>query len=290
MLSNSHEDAAVRSPSLTNAIRSLLQREPAAYLKDCTDLLVALSQEYPDSDHRYVSAATVYRALRANNVTRKRVERLDSERSKESQRAFAIAISAIPMRCLISVDETHTQGSDMYRTYGRSAQGVPCLLFDRDTRPLPRTCTMIAVTLSHGVLWSTTVVLSGVQTADDWRLLLQCLRDRMNTYAPSLPREVQPDACVILYDNAGIHDAAGDAFTQTNGMQFVRLPAYSSNLQPIEGVFNKLKRNVRVLVFLDHRYMDKPMRLMATATVILTQAQIAGQFVRVSNRIAALLE
>jgi len=28
-----------------------------------------------------------------------------------------------------------------------------------------------------------------------------------------------------MYDNAGIHDAAGDAFMHANGMYFVRLPA-----------------------------------------------------------------
>ena len=289
VLQNSHEDAAVRNPALTHAILSLLQREPAAFLKDHSDLLVALSIDYPASDHRYVSAATVYRVLRANNITRKRVERLYSERSEEAQREFAGAINAIPMRCLISVDETHTAGSDMYRPYGRSVNGVPCRLFDRDTRPVPRTSTMMAVSLSHGVLWSTTVILGGAQTSDDWRLFLHCLRDQMNTYVPGLPWELQPDACVILYDNAGIHDAAGDAFMQANGMYFVRLPAYSPNLQPIEGVFNELKRNVRDLVYLNHRYMTKPMRLMATATAMLTHAQIAGQFVRVSNNIAALL-
>jgi len=111
----------------------------------------------------------------------------------------------------------------------------------------------------------------------------------MNTYVPGLPWELQPDACVIMYDNAGIHDAAGDAFMHANGMYFVRLPAYFPNLQPIEGVFNELKRNVRDLVYLNHRYMTKPMRLMATSTAMLTHAQVAGQFVRVSNNIAALL-
>jgi len=76
---------------------------------------------------------------------------------------------------------------------------------------------------------------------------------------------------------------------QASGMYFVRLPGYSPNLQHIEGVFNELKRNVRDLVYLNHRCMTKPMRLMATATAMLTHAQIAGQFFRVSNNIAALL-
>jgi len=211
MLHNTHEDTDVRNRTITHAILSLLQHEPAAFLKYNTDVLGALSIDYPDSDHRYVSAAIVYRGLRSNNITRKRIERLYSERSEEARQDFAIAINSSPMRCLIPVDETDTQGSNMYRPYGRSVRGVPCILFDRDTRPVPRTSTRMAVSLSPGVLWSTTIILGGAQTSDDWRLFLHCLRGQMSTYVPGLPWELQPEACVILYDNAGIHDAAGDA-------------------------------------------------------------------------------
>ena len=157
VLMNFHEDAAVRNSALTHATLSLLHRETAAFLKDHSNVLVALSLDFPASDHRYVSAATVYRVLRANNFMKKRVERLYSERSEKAQRAFAVAINAIPRRCLTSVHETHTAGSDMYRPYGRRVKGVPCRLFERDTRPVPRPSTMMAILLSHGVLWSTTV-------------------------------------------------------------------------------------------------------------------------------------
>jgi len=134
------------------------------------------------------------------------VQRLSAEASEASQRAFAVDFNQIPLRCVISVDETHTSGTDMYRTYGRSVQNVPCMLIDRDTRPVFRTSNMMAVTLSHGVLWSQMVVLPGVQVADDWRLFLHCLKGQMNTYAPGLPWALQPDACVDFHDNAGIHD------------------------------------------------------------------------------------
>eukprot|EP00168_Porphyra_purpurea_P021058 TRINITY_DN9168_c0_g1_i1.p2 TRINITY_DN9168_c0_g1~~TRINITY_DN9168_c0_g1_i1.p2 ORF type:complete len:150 (+),score=24.02 TRINITY_DN9168_c0_g1_i1:684-1133(+) len=148
---------------------------------------------------------------------------------------------------------------------------------------------MMAVSLSHGVLWSTTVILGGAQTSDDWCLFFHCQRDQVDTDVPGLQWVLQPDSCVILCDNAAIHDAAGDAFLQANGMHFVRLPAYSPSLQPIEGVFNELKHNVRDLAYHDYRDKTKPMRLMAFATAMLTRAQMAGQFVRVFDNIAALL-
>jgi len=286
---NKHEDAALRNEDLTRAILTLVEAEPAAFLRDHVELLVTLSINWPESDHRYVSASTVYRVLRHHGYTRKRIERLFVERSEAAQLAFAVGFSQIPMRCVISVDETHTDGGDMYRRYGRSQRGVPCELLDRDPRTLPRTSTMMAVSMSHGVIWSQTVLVGAAQTADDWRLFLQCLATRMNTYLPGMPWELQPDSCVVLYDNAGIHNEGGDAFMQANGMYHVRLPPYSPNLQPIEGVFSDLKKHVRDLVYQNPRYLDKPFRLMATAVGKLTPQQIVGQFQRISNKIGLLL-
>lgn len=288
-LQNNHEDAALRNEDLKRAILTLVEAEPAAFLRDHVQLLVTLSMDWPESDHRYVSALTVYRVLRYNNYTRKRIERLFVERSEAAQLAFAVGFNQIPMRCVISVDETHTDGSDMYRRFGRTQRGVRCELLDRDPRLLPRMSTMMAVSMSHGVLWSQTVLVGAAQTADDWRLFLQCLGTQMNSYLPGLPWELQPDSCVILYDNAGIHNDAGDAFMQANGMYHVRLPAYSPNLQPIEGVFAELKKHVRDLVYDNPRYLDKPFRLMAAAVARLTPQQITSQFQRISNKLALLL-
>jgi len=206
-----------------------------------------------------------------------------------AQRAFAVAFNEIPPRCVVSVDETHTAGSDLYVKDGRTLRNVRCVLYDRDARTAPRTSTMMAVSLTHGVLWSQTVIVVTAQTADDWRLFLQCLRNRMNMYIPGHPWDMQPDACVVLYDNAGIHDEAGDEYMQAIGMHHVRLPPYSPNLQPIEGVFSDLKKHVCSLVHEDRWYLDKPMRLMAAAVSMLTTAQVAGQFSRVYNNLAELL-
>jgi len=76
---------------------------------------------------------------------------------------------------------------------------------------------------------------------------------------------------------------------QANGIHYVRLTPYSPNLQPIEGVFADLKEHVRSLVFEEGRYLDKPFHLMAAAVGMLTTAQVAGQFSRVSHEISRLL-
>jgi len=236
-----------------------------------------------------VSASTVNRVMRHLGYTRKRVERLFIQRSEAGQLQFAVMLNAVPLRCLVSVDETHTDGGDVYRKYGRTLKDERCELLDLDPRTVPKTSTMMAVSQMMGVVWSQTVVLRAAQTADDWRLFLQCLDMKMNKYVPGLPWAVQPDACVVLYDNEGIHDEAGDEFMQQNGMHHIRVPAYSPNLQPVEGVFSELKKHVRDLVYSNGRYLDKFMQLMAAAVGRLTLAQIAGQFDRVADKVAALL-
>jgi len=209
-LHNLHVDATVRNPHLARAILTLVEKEPAAFLCDHVDLLVSLSLNYPASDHRYVRAATVYRVLRYHQYTRKRIERLYAESSIVAQRAFAVMFDEIPLRCVVSCDKTHTAGSNILRRYGRALRNVPGVVRDRDTRPLKRRSTMMDVSLTHGVLWSQTFVVGNPHTADDWRLSLQCLRLKMNTYIPGLAWALQPDACVVLYANASIHDQSGD--------------------------------------------------------------------------------
>ena len=163
-LRNKHADAAVHNEDLLRAVKLLVEEEPAALLRDHVDLLVTLSTHYPDVDHRYVSASTVYRVLRHLGYTRKRVERLFLERSEAAQREFAFMLNAVPLRCLVSVDETHTDGGDVYRKYGRSMKGERCELLDRDPRTVPKTSTMMAVSMTMGVVWSQTVVLGAAQT------------------------------------------------------------------------------------------------------------------------------
>jgi len=148
---------------------------------------------------------------------------------------------------------------------------------------------MMKVTLTHGVLWSQAVIVGNAQTSDDWRLFLQCLHALMNTDIPGLPWEMQPDACVVLYENASIHDHWWDKHMQAIGIHYVRLPPHSPNLQPIEGVFADLKEHVRSLVFEEGQYLDKAFHPMAAAVGMLTFPQVAGQFPRVSHEISRLL-
>lgn len=190
--------------------------------------------------------------------------------------------------CVSSIDETHKSGQDCYRKYGRSVRNVKCCLLDRDPRSVPRTSTMMAVSMA-GVHWVQTVRLGPAQNSDDWRLFLQALRPHVGQYVPGQPWALQPNACVLLFDNAAIHNAAGDAYLINDDIYYMRLPPYSPNLQPIEGVFRELKKHMRDLIYYNGRYLDFPLTLVATAVSMLTHDQIYGQFIRISNNVSELL-
>ena len=135
---NSHADAALRNDELVRAVKLLVEAERVAFLRDHVDHLVTLSTYDPDVDSRYVSSATVYHFMRHLGYTRKSVERLFLEPSEHEQREFAIMIMQLPLRCLVSFEETHTDGGEAYRKLGRTLRGNRCDLIDKNPRTVPR--------------------------------------------------------------------------------------------------------------------------------------------------------
>jgi len=104
---------------------------------------------------------------------------------------------------------------------------------------------MMAVSYSDGVLHSVTTPTPPSQNSDDWLLFLNGLLPTMNQFLPGLPWRLQPDRCVLLYDNAPIHSAEADAFILTNGIFRLRLPPYSPEFRQIEEVFSEYSHHLK---------------------------------------------
>ena len=60
----------------------------------------------------------------------------------------------------------------------------------------------------------------------------------MNAYDPGLPWSKQVERCVLILDNARVHDQAAIALIQAAGGLVRLLPPYSPDLNPIEDVFS----------------------------------------------------
>ena len=133
------------------------------------------------------------------------------------------------------------------------------------------------------------VVRDGGLKAADWRLFLHLLMPKLGVYVPGRPWHLQPSNCVVMFDNAPIHNVMGDTFLGNNGVPFLRLPSYSPDLQPIEGVFNDLKGIIRNLVYVRLDLLHDPHLLQARASSFITRRQVIGQFDRVDKVLASIL-
>jgi len=69
-------------------------------------------------------------------------------------------------------------------------------------------------------------------TSNVWRIFCENVMPQLNFFLDGNPWEDQTDNCVLLLDNAQIHDAATDELLQANGVHFICLPPYSPDLQP----------------------------------------------------------
>ena len=287
---NKHHDACRYDRQLMDGIIYLVRTHPQALLREHSQMLKVMSED-PEGDMtrlRY-SKSTVDRHLHRLGFTRKKILRLFRESSEERRRQHAVVRQRIPRRCIVSVDETHTDGSDVFRLYGRSLTHERSRLLDRDPRSVPRTSTTMAVSSDGRILgFMSVVVRERALTGADWRLFLQHLFPKLGVYTPGAPWHLQPDNCVVMFDNAPIHDADGDAFMTANGVSFLRLPPYSPDMQPIEGVFNDLKVIIRNLVYQNPALVDDPHLLQALAASFLSQRHIVGQFDRVDRVLAAV--
>ena len=237
----------------------------------------------------HFSKSTVDRHLRRHGFSRKRILRLIRESTEEGRRQHAIVLQRIPRRCIVFIDETHTNRSDVFRLYGRSLTHERSHLRDRDPRSVSRTSTTMAVFSQGRILGCMSLgVREKALTGADCRIFLQHLFPKLGVYTPGAPCDLQPDNCVVMFDNAPIHDADGDAFMTVNGVAFLPLPPYSPNMQPIEGVFNDFKGIIRSLVYHRQSLVDDPHLLQAMAASFLSQRHIVGQFDRVDRVLAAV--
>jgi len=62
------------------------------------------------------------------------------------------------------------------------------------------------------------------QWGDDWVLFCTSLARRMNGFVPRAPWVDHPNDCVLLYDNASVHNVLADELLTINGVLLMRLP------------------------------------------------------------------
>jgi len=193
------------------------------------------------------SIGTLDRFLRATGYTYRQLCRMCRECDQERRVAFALFLTAISLRCIVSVDETHKDWADMQRRRGRWLRGMRCDCLSSAEKNTLRTLTTMAVSDESGVIHCVTTLTPPAQNSDDWPIILGGLLRTMSELVPGLPWALQPEKCVLLYDNAPINSAEADAWIAAAKIFPLRLPPYSPDLQPIKEVFSELSSLLKTM-------------------------------------------
>jgi len=186
---NKYGDACEYDLQLMNALATVVRNHPRALLREHAHMLKLMSQDHAgDMTELQFSKSTVDRLLRRLGVTHKNNSRLFRESTKERRRQPSLVRQRIPRRCIVSVNEKHTDGSDGFRLYGRTFSQERSNLRDRDPRSLPRTSTTMAVSSAGRVFGVMSVIVrQKTLTGADWRLFLQHLFHMLGVYMPGAP-------------------------------------------------------------------------------------------------------
>ena len=239
VIRNLHTENVLFDEHFFQAVTAVVLSDPEQLLGEMKYDFLFLSC-FPGYRNAYkYSIDTLDGVRRAAGYAYKQLYRICRERDQARREAFAKLLLAVPLRCLVSADETHKDGADLRRRRGRWLRCVRYECQSRERRDMLRISTMMAVSYTIGVFHSVTTPSSTSQKADDWIIFFNGLLPRMNRLLPDLPWVLQPDPCVLLYDNAPIHSAEADAFIGDNGIFPLRLPPYSLQFQPIEEVFSE---------------------------------------------------
>ena len=150
----------------------------------------------------------------------------------------------MPIKCIVSMDEVHNDGSTSYRRYGSALRGVRDAIMISDPRKSPRNSVMAAVSID-GVVETMTCAVPPSYTALDSALFILALEPSMGKWNPDLPTEeweAQDSRSVLLIDSAAIHSNEAQDLARQYGILVLRLPPYSPDFSPMEGVFPILKQ------------------------------------------------
>jgi transposase len=164
--------------------------------------------------------------------------RIASERCEHKRAAFREAVEALPVECLVFLDECGFS-LNMHRLYGWAIGGERCVE---------------AVPFNKGINRSVLGAYS-LPTADNptglwalWQKLGAWTGQLFEAFLCDelLPR--LPPGCVLVLDNARIHHGPQlKEMVERAGHALLYLPPYSPDYNPIELVWSWLKNTVRIL-------------------------------------------
>ena len=181
-----------------------------------------------------ISVSTVCRTLKRMGCSRQVMHWVALQQSDSSRAKFMAKISTYDPDMLIWLDESGCDKRCTVRKYGYSVRGHPLSdqrLFIRGVRysamPIISTAGVHDVYLAEGTV-------NGIKFS---KFIEECLLPMLKPFNGINAHSV------LIMDNASIHhiDEVHELIVEQAGARLEFLPAYSPDLNPIEGVFSQVK-------------------------------------------------
>jgi len=203
-------------------LRELVRKHPDATL-----------EQYVEMGGFDCDPSTIWRTLRRMGLTRKKKTRRASERDRPDVRAkrtrFRGEARMMDAKRLYFLDETSLT-TTMTTAYGWAPRG------ERVVESVPTSWT--ATTLISAIGLDGVAASMALPGALDERAFATFIEDVL---APALP-----DGAIVLADNLSAHNSAtARAALRKAGAVLLNLPPYSSDYNPIEEMWSKLKQRIR---------------------------------------------
>jgi len=269
---NKHEDARTRCPDLRAAVLFAVEQYPEVYLDKISDFIGRV-QALLGTDFS-ISPSSVSRILAANGITRKVIETCFISRNELSRAQWVHSQWDIPLRARVYVDEAHRCGRSAERKWAWKLRGQRAESYVTNNK---RLSTSFFVAMGHDQVldWLITQPPPGQSSVDFLLFALAHLFPYMNPYDPALPWSEQPERCVLILDNARVHNELALAVIEAAGVLVCRLPSYSPDSNTIEDVFSVgsswLGRNVS-----PEQFNDWPFSSVAAMLSRITPAMCTG--------------
>lgn len=232
---NRHKDNVQDDEAVKQAVLDAVTVQPELFLDEIAAAIAHVERVVGVGAG--VSASSISRVLSHNGITRKVLEKKFFSRNEAQRVAWVGAQWDIPLRCRVYVDEAHRTDRSAERRWAWSQRGDRAECYVSSSA---RARTSFFVAMSHtGTLdWTITRPPPGQTSVDFLLFVVNRLLPHMAVGDPERAWTDQPDRCVLVLDNARVHDAVALAVLREAGVFVLLLPQSSPDFNPIENVFS----------------------------------------------------
>jgi len=231
---NRHSDNLADDPQLREAVLAPFKDQPELFLDELTDAVNEIAARVDGS--LIVSLSTVARVLAHNGFTRKVIERAFVTRNEANRAAWVAAQWQVPLRCRVYVDEAHRVRRAAERRWAWSLRGARAECYVASSAGA-RTSFLVAMAHDRLLDWLITRPPPGQRAVDFILFLTSFVLPYMRPVVEGREWSEQPERCVLVLDNARIHDEVALTAVRAAGVVVFLLPPYSPDFNPIEDVF-----------------------------------------------------